>query len=462
MLRKKQKIILSGLFLCVALLFSGCGCKQTNPNKYSLELEVWGLFDDRDVYDSIFAIYTKINPNVTKINYRKFTPDTYKKEILEALAAGQGPDIFLIHNTWLPIFGDKIVPAPASYLNEQKFRQNFVDVAINDFLWQGQAYAVPLSVDSLGLYYNKDTFNAAGITNPPKNWEEFMADSKKTNLLGQGNQINRSGAILGTAYNINRATDILGLLMLQSGTQMVDENRTKATFDSVYGSGEKMASPGENALNFYTQFAKNSSSVYSWNRDMHYSVDAFSEGQAAMMLNYSWQIDTIKAKSPNLNFAVAAVPQLTGATPMNYANYWAFAVTKNKQTVATATTAAVSNDIRINEAWKFLTFLTTEPGTTLDASKKAGTVSADYDPAKAYLAKTYKPSARRDLIELQKQDAKIGVFASGNLIAKSWFQADPEAIEAIFYEMINEVNIGKATVREAIKAAATRVTQLMQ
>jgi multiple sugar transport system substrate-binding protein len=462
MLKNKQKALVSSLLALVMLFFSGCGCKPTGSN-YSLQLEVWGLFDDQDAYAPIFSAYSSIHPSVAKIKYRKFSPDTYKKELLEALASGQGPDVFLIHNTWLPVFGDKIVPAPVEILNEQRFRQNFVDVVANDFLYNGQIYAAPLSVDSLALYYNKDIFNTAGIANPPRNWNEFVADSQRLTQLGSGSQVIRSGAIMGTAYNINRSTDILNLLMLQNGAAMVDENRERALFDRIYGSGENVSAPGETALDFYTRFAKNSLPSYTWNSQLHYSIDAFSEGQAAMMLNYSWQIDTIRAKAPNLNFAVAPVPQVSESQKVNYANYWAFAVAKNK-TIASAVPAAVSpvsNDVRIQEAWKFLSFLTTNPGNSLDASKQAGVLSADYDPAKVYLSKTYKPAARRDLLELQKSDAKIGIFAEANLTAKSWYQADPEAIEAVFYDMINRVNIGQASVHEAIKAAAIQVTQLM-
>jgi len=111
---------------------------------------------------------------------------------------------------------------------------------------------------------------------------------------------------------------------------MADLSKGVALFDNVVRSGDRDVSAGENALTFYTQFADNSSPMYSWNIDSHYSLDAFSEGWAAMMLNYSWNIATIQAKSPNLNFSIAPLPQLEGNQTVNYANYWAFAVSKNK------------------------------------------------------------------------------------------------------------------------------------
>lgn len=468
-MKTKTKLAIS-FFLAVSLVtLSGCGFKKPNPKQYNLKLEIWGLFDDRDAYSDIFENYKKLNPNVVEIEYKKLTPDTYKKELLEALASGQGPDIFLIHNTWLSSFGDKVIPASAEVLTEKKFRDDFVDVAAADFIREGRIYAVPLSVDSLGLYYNKDLFNEAGITAPPKDWNEFVEDVKKlTKISGMG-EVTQSGAALGTAYNINRSSDVLNLLMLQNNTEMVDVGSGRAKFDQAFKKGDETIFPGENALSFYTQFTKRSSSFYSWNPNLHYSLDAFSEGTLAMMLNYSWHVGTIAQKAPKLNFAVAPAPQLQNGTKTNYANYWGYAVAKNKMAVNLGAdpqkVQSISNETRAAEAWNLLAFMTTKQDKNIAISAnvagKKQVVDPNFDPTVNYLQKTGKPSARRDLIEIQKNDPRIGVFAEGNLIAKSWHQADSEAIEVIFADMINQVNRGAAEPADAIKTAAARVSQLM-
>lgn len=463
--------ITTAFFLVIAtLLISGCGCKPKSPHRYNLSLEIWGPLDSQDALRASFNAYKKINPNISNIEYKVIPIDNYKKELVDALASGQGPDIFLIHNNWLPEFKDKIVSAPQSpfIVNEQKFRNNFVDVATNDFIDQGKIYATPLSVDSLALYYNKDLFNQAGIVSPPKTWNEFTQDVQKLTKVNASNEITQSGAAIGTAYNINRSTDILDLLMLQNNTNMVDD-RGRVNFDKSISVNGKSIFPGENALSFYTQFANAGSLNYTWNSRMHYSVDAFSEGTTAMMLNYSWHIKTITDKAPKLNFAVANVPQLENSPKVNYANYWGYAVAKNKITPSTnnrntRSAPTISNETRIKEAWEFLTYLTTKPdGTFKASSNKSGlgkTANPNFDPAKDYLEKTKEPAARRDIIETQKNDPEIGVFATGNLIAKSWKESYPDTIEGIFAQMINQVNKGQATVGEALQSAARRVQTL--
>ncbi len=470
-MKHKTKIIAACFFIAGLVTVAGCGCRQTNPHQYNLNLEIWGSLDESDALNEIFDNYKKLNPNIANIKYKKIATNTYEKELIDALASGQGPDIFLMNNTWLPSFKDKIVEAPVAQgvLNEQKFRSNFVDVAASDFIDSGKIYAVPLSVNSLGLYYNKDLLNAAGITSPPTDWNQFIDDVRKLTRINNTGDIVTSGAAIGTAYNINRSTDVLSLIMLQNGTSMIDD-QGRVKFNSATTLDNKTVFPGEDALNFYTQFATASSPNYTWNPAEHYSVDAFAEGKTAMMFNYSWHTATVASKAPKLNFAVASVPQFSNTPKVNFANYWAFGVAKNKMPSSgqyggsSASAPTISNVTRVAEAWRFLTYLTTKPdGTFVATTSGTGlgkTFSADFDPAKNYLGHTGEPAARRDIIETQKSDPQIGVFAADNLIDKSWKESNPGAIESIFAEMIDQVNKGQASVADALKTAANRVEEL--
>jgi ABC-type glycerol-3-phosphate transport system substrate-binding protein len=240
------------------------------------------------------------------------------------------------------------------------------------------------------------------------------------------------------------------MFMFQGGVDIINNNGQV-----------KLGSQGENALAYYTQFADAQSSLYTWNPRMHYSLDAFYEGKAAMMINYSWHYDTIKRKNAKLNYAVSELPQSSvGGTTANYANYWAFAVSKNKLDEQSPDPNA-KNQARIHEAWQFLKYLSIDHKGTLvlenavSGNKKEFSLS--YDPATEYLLKTGKPAARRDILEQQKTDTILGPFVTGNLIAKSWRQTNSEAIESVLAEMINSVNIGAMSKSEAIKLAEDRI-----
>ncbi len=421
-------IISVAVLITVVLVLKNVGNSAAKP----VTLQFWGVFDDHNAFDKVISDFKSQNPNID-VKYQQFTFEQYEEGFLNALAAGTGPDILMIHNTWLPKHGDKLAPLPATGVPDtknpftiQSFKDQFVDVAYQDLVYNNQVYGMPLYTDTLGLYYNKDLFNSAGITRPPQTWDEVNADVALLTKLDKNNNITQSAFSLGTARNINRSTDILMDMMIQSGVQMTSTDQRSATFGGTVN-GQHV---GEIALQYYTNFANPRNPNYSWNDSQHYSIDAFTEGTLAMMVGYAHDTRVVRSKAPRLNFAVAPMPQASTIDVRNFANYWGVAVpTKSTHTI---------------EAWKFVNYLASKEGVT------------------TYLNATNRPSARRDLIDLQKSDPDVGVFAVQALSARSWFQADNTAIEGIFADMIDDVNFNRSSIRDALSRAESRVTVLMQ
>jgi len=449
---------LSLLFLALVLL-SGCGEPATTP--YTVRLEVWGVFDDSEVLRDIFNDYKKLNPYVKEISYRKLSPETYKADLLDALASGNGPDIFMVRNAWQEAFDDKVVPAPGPLVSLKEVQDAFVDVVAQDFVTpDGTVLALPLSVDSLALYYNKDLFNAAGITAPPATWEELLALVQPLTTIDLYGNITRAAASLGTGDNINRSADLLLTLMLQQG-----ETLSRDGFSGSAGAGQ--------AFGFYHQFAKLDSPYYTWSPREHYSIDAFVEGTLAMTVNYSYHYATFRQKNAKLNFAVAPLPQFAGKQPVNFANYWGFAVAKNKTFVPDTNSRAplppdTYQEARTHESWQLIRYLTMPHAggvmTLYNAlSKTPQEITLGSDPARQYLEKTGKPAARRDLVREQQGDVALDPFARGNLIAKSWRPGNNvEATETLLVDAINAVNRGERTTDEALSVFSTRFKQLQR
>lgn len=442
-LTKARIIILGSLALVVVfiiLLLAGVipGLRRNSTPSASVSLTVWGVYDDRRVFDDTATRYRSSRSNV-EITYRQFDPNTYETELINALAAGTGPDIFMFQNTWLPKHMDKIVPAPDDPVTKKPLIATFSDpdmgfpqVVLQDFAPGGVVYASPLYVDTLAMFYNKDTFDKFGIALPPKNWTEFQEIAKKLREIDtKTNQISKAGAAIGGSNkSINRATDLLSLIMLQSGTQMAPPTDfSRATF-AQGASGDKQ--PGLDSLNFYTQFANPASPLYTWNDNLHYSVDNFAEGNTAILFNYSHQISILRAKNPFLNFGVIGVPQIDGSPqPVAYANYWGLAVS-NKSKVP-------------GWAWDFIKYATMDSGA-----------------ADKYFIATKKPPALRALINKYINDSDISLFAKQALIARTWPQIDNNKVEQIFSDMIEAVISGRLSSNDALQKAEDEVTLLMR
>jgi multiple sugar transport system substrate-binding protein len=422
---KRQLLILGGagalvLLLIIAVLVGrkGGGSAAT--------LSVWGVFDKSDAYEEIFRDFKR--QTGISVTYVEKDITTYENELVNALAAGQGPDVFMINNAWLGKHFDKLFPAPTTLINPASVRELYPDVVSEDFVAAGQVWALPLFIDTLALFYNRQLFNQAGIAFPPKTWEELREIVPELTHITKEGIIEQSAIALGTAFNINRASDILAALMLQIGTPIVDRERLEAVFHRA-GSGE-ISSPGKMALEFYLQFADPSRRYYTWNSEQHYSIDAFSEGTLAMMLSYAFQIPTIRAKGPFLDFGISPLPQPEGRRDrLDYANYWGFAVSKQSRNKAAS--------------WQLIAFMT------------------DFKNAQSYLSKTGRPPARKDLIQRVLGEPVLGVFAKQALTARSWFQADNTANENIFLGAIESVRRGEVSSETAISRAADQMNLLL-
>ncbi len=441
----KQKYFIKFIAVCLILLtglsLAGLKCPpDQSDDDEKITLQWWRVnFDDSQDLEKIIKSFKNEHPNI-KVELKTFTFEEYETALVDAISAStleenKGPDIISIHDDWLPRWSTRLTPIPASdktyeHMTFREYQDIFVQTAVDELTAQSQVYAVPLSVDTLALYYNKDFFDSAGVSQPPKTWSEFSAAVKKLTAIKEG-IITQSGAAIGTSTNINRSTDILELIMLQNGTKMINDAHTQMTFNSSTGGTGNASNPGAIATAFYTDFANAQKVDYTWNLNQHYSIDAFVAGETAMMFNYSFRQKTVEKKSPNLNYGIAAMPQIDlGGNKINYPNYWA---------------EAVSNKSKYpHQSWQFVEYL------------------ANKDNMKAYYESTLRPPARRDLIAELQSNPVQGIFGEQALTARSWWKPDNRQIEIIFAKMIESINLGKNTVEEALSIAQQSANQLIK
>lgn len=431
----KKYLIIGGIILfvlvmvVVSIILVG-GQRRSNTNQEKIEIVWWKPFNDRSDFSDVIEAYQDIRPNVT-IKYVKKDINNYEQELLEAIASGNTPDIFTIHNDWLPEHSDKMFPMPERLMSIRQYNETFVDAASLDFLKDNKIYAIPLSIDVLSLYYNKDILGSVGISTPPKTWPEVVAAVQKVTRQDSSGNFIRSGIAMGTSNNVNRAVDIVTLLMLQNGTLFYDNNNSRVTFDQQVRTGSESYYPGALALEFYTQFSDPAKKAYTWNSKADNSIDAFSQGKLAMMVGYSYMSPMIKAKAPNLNWGVSGVPQVDNTgLKVNFANYWGEGVSKFSA--------------EAEYAWDFLRFL------------------SEKESLKMIYAKNKVPSSRRDIIQEQISDTDIGVFAENVPTAKSIYKKDSGKFERIFLDMIESVILRNVDPEDAIDEAAQQVSILQR
>jgi len=451
-------------------MLSGAGCTK-GPDAATIEglkpktLKIWAVIDDQDAYGALLTAYQQAHPQVS-LEYRRFRLEEYEDALVNALAEDRGPDIFMVHNTWIGKYAPKIAPMPAytnmvyrfvsggytnrtetTELRQEKsltikdLKNNYPDTVYTDMvrnvntaaegaapLMENKVMAIPMSVDTLAMYVNKDMLNAAGIPTVPDTWDAFQATMKRLVKVDADGNILQAGAALGTSNNVERAPDILSIIMMQNGAVMAADDGTPsfARMPEALGATRDQT-PAAQALRFYLDFANPTKDIYTWNAAMPNSMDAFVQGRVAFFFGYAYHLPLIKALAPKLNLTIAKLPQITGNPVANYANYWAWTVSKKSKNTETA--------------WNFINYL------------------AQQDNEQKYLDAAQRPAAHKALLEKQLESETLGVFASQVLTSRSWYRgADAPAMEAAFNSLIDQ---GAKVTDDQLQAVINRTQEVV-
>ncbi|MFH1286267.1 MAG: extracellular solute-binding protein [Candidatus Magasanikbacteria bacterium] len=409
-----KKFFLLFALLLVGIVSVGIGCKGLSAEEAAsvrpVSLDYWTVYNDVDELKKRAAEYKALRPYVT-VNIRQVRPEEFDKLFINALADDVAPDIISMHTRSLRNYLNKLSPMPQSvnvasvtvkgnYRKETivtplriampslaAVRSNYLQTVVDDIMVGGQIYGLPLSVDTLAIYYNKDLLDKAGIAEPPTAWGEFLEASQAATNYNSEGAILQSGVALGGVDNIQNAPDILAMFMMQNGIDMV-----KSGFVNFSKGLERPSSnhPALEALRFYADFAKETKEAYSWNQDEGDAFTEFTRGRSVFYFGFAYDYPRIQARAPQMNLEVIPVPQLNASAPGNVANYWIETVTKKSGAP--------------DEAWDFIRFISAE------------------EKVKEYTDILKLPSPYRKHIKDQQEDVILSAFTNHILTIDSWYR----------------------------------------
>src|SRR3990167_10329417 len=109
-------VVFAALIVIFFLIFFGILPGRREPPPPAVTIEFWGAGDAQSIWSDIISSYKETNPHVA-INYQEIDQETYEEYLINRLAEGQGPDIFMLKNSWIEKHKDKISPLPQTPLN---------------------------------------------------------------------------------------------------------------------------------------------------------------------------------------------------------------------------------------------------------------------------------------------------------------------------------------------------------
>ena len=318
---------------------------------------------------------------------------------------------------------------PYTSLSVTQFKNVFVEGA-DPFLVPKGVVGLPIAADPLVLYWNKDLLETAGYSQPPQYWDQLHDMATKITQRDDAGNILKSAVALGEYQNIDDAKDILTALILQAGGTLTSYDSIGRLDSTISKAGISASEPATlTALRFYTEFADPSKTDYSWNGSLPEASQDFSQGNLALYVGYASEESLIEKENPNLNFAVAPLPQVRGSSrSVDVARVYGLAVARTSQNIAGAQSVAATLVSTANSA--------------------------------AYASAFNLSSARRDVLS-QPATGDQSLFNAETIISYGWTDPEPDKTASLFQAMIENTTSGSMLIGDAVGKADAQMTQIM-
>ena len=257
-------------------------------------LKVWSHdgIDSVGIADTFSKEFDKLNDDIV-IEYRYVAFDDLVNETLRAFAVGNAPDIVALDNPEFALFssrGAMLDITDRIAASKVIKAQNFFKGPLNSVTWNGRYYGIPKYTDTIAVFYNKDLFAKAGITEPPKTWAEFTDDAEK--LTDPANNV--YGATFSARAGEDGTFQFLPLIQASGGSyKKVNTEGAIKTLELW----KKMIDNG--------WASKEVLNLGQWE-----STGTFNSGNAAMAVSGNWEIDRM-VKDAKFDWGVALLPTVT-------------------------------------------------------------------------------------------------------------------------------------------------------
>ncbi len=408
--------IVTGIFLVLAIgaVIIFATFSATNRNAIGVVV-IWGSVP-HEVFNTLLGNLGTGNNNYIGVSYQVVREEELVPQLVEAIAAGKGPDLVLFPEKNLLWQADKLQSISYSAMSRRDFESTFIQAG-DSFLTAEGILGFPFTVDPLVMYWNQSLFANAGIAQAPRFWDEISDITPKLTKADKNGTLTQSAVSFGTWKNVEHAKEILLSVLRQLGNSVIAP-KDNGGYQSVFlDQNGAPTLPADSALRFYTDFSNPSKPLYSWNSSQPDSHDAFVAGRLAMYFGFASELIGIRAANPNLDFDVAPVPAIRGGGQSAYANVLALSIPRGAKNPR---------------------------GALIVAEALTGKSSEESLTSMLRL-----PSVRRDVSPPSSADPYAVVFRNAALSAFTFLDPNPTATDSIFERMVENVSSGKLQISEA-------------
>jgi multiple sugar transport system substrate-binding protein len=362
-------------------------------------------------FQEVKAAFEKQYPDVD-VQVEVVSWDNLQQKLTTDISGGDNADLSIIGTRWLLDFASQnTVTALDSYITPD-FRSRFIDTFMSPSVIDGKTWGLPIAASARALYYNKAIFAKAGVAEPPKTWDEALADCAKIKAAFP------TDAYCFGLQGKEIETDIYFYYALWTyGGDLV-------TADKKSGLGSDAALKAATLYKTMIDKGYAEPSPTAYNREDVQNL--FKQGKIGMMITAPWLIGQIKAEAPKLDYGIAAIPQGTRAATYG----------------VTDSIVMFDNSKHKKEAWDFLNFVFQTPW------------RVKFDTNEGFLPVNKEEAALPQFADDPQMKAFTALLPSAKFapLLTGWEEAAAAVIRNL-----QQMYLGQATPEQAMKAAADGV-----
>ncbi|WP_220270070.1 sugar ABC transporter substrate-binding protein, partial [Marinitenerispora sediminis] len=276
----------------LAALLAGCGSPgagSDDPVTAITELDYYTDQQGSAAWDEILATCEE-RTGIT-VERQSIPPDQMLQQVLQQVGSRSLPDLLFVDNPQLQQIAETgaLTPLGDYDIDTGGYYPGIVEAGSHD----GELYGLAPGVNGLALFYDRALLDEAGIE-PPATWEELRAAAVELSSA------DRYGLAF-SAITAEEGTWQFLPFFWSNGAELTDLDSPEAVAALEYVSG--LVADG--AV---------SASVLEWNQND--VADQFASGNAAMMVNGSWNLARLR-EEPGLDYGVVPIPvPEAGADPV--------------------------------------------------------------------------------------------------------------------------------------------------
>lgn len=387
---KVLSFLLAGMMLVAVL--TGCGASTGSKasggqagaaKQVTVRYTRWGLPEEMNGTKKIIAEFEKTHSNI-KVELESSSWDQYWERIQTQIASNTAPDAMLMDGGWyLSQFAPQGILADIGALMDRDkiSKDEYYDVW-KTFTYKDKIYALPRDYNSIVLYYNKDLFQKAGITEYPTadmTWDEAVKLGQQLTLDKNGKKPEDPGFDMdnivqyGLYLPTNNVDSTIETLIWQKGGRLMSEDGTQCLIDSQES---RSVFQFLNDLTYKYKVAPSASAA------LKYGEEAFPAGNFAMVYQGSWLQSSLVDATFDWDIAVAPT---FGEKKVYCA-----------QSVGNSILASSKNQ---DAAWELLKYMSGTEGQTIMAQSNDSIPVLKSVAEDVYLKETGKPANRKAIFD---------------------------------------------------------------